>query len=100
MCPQGHGKALGGENGAYDCFLKYASSPRADDVVPRLHHTHRSSEDDVAVHGRMNGIYCAGEAVVAHLGDLAYLRLGEARVGSHDPERGVLSPTQTGGGLG
>src|SRR5215207_2094692 len=44
----------------------------------------------------MDRVYGAGEAVVAHLGDLADLRLGEASVGGHDPEGGALPPTQTG----
>src|SRR3712207_2674120 len=47
----------------------------------------------------MNRVYGAGEAVVAHLGDLADLRLGEARVGSHYPECGALPPTQACSGL-
>src|ERR671910_2200130 len=45
-------------------------------------------------------VYGAGEAVVAHLGDFTYLRLGEVRVGSHDPECGALPPAQAGSGPG
>src|SRR5918995_2665018 len=48
----------------------------------------------------MDRVYGAGEAVVAHLGDLADLRPGEASVGGHDPECGALPPAQAGSGLG
>src|SRR5215211_3087725 len=87
------------EDGPHYGLLDDPRSPRAHDVGRHLHPTCRRGEDDIAVHSRVNRVYGAGESVVAHLGDLADLRLGEARVGGHDPQGGTLTPTQTGSSL-